>query len=341
MIKKYLDIVLKIIIVIVAFSLLTMLFMPKYIENNNDGRLTSEYYREKTGIDVIFVGASTITSGIAPMALYRDYGITAYSRANSSQVPAISLAMVEDAIKRNKPELVVLDVEFTYQPDDYNDEGSSRKSMDGMKWSKTKAKCIKAIMSPEEKFIDYVFPILRFHHRWNDLSLEDIKYLLYKPSVTQNGQILSYDVLEDSDVIQNPMMLDESVEITEKTLNYLQNIADICKDEGVQLMLIKTPIIAGNWNYAMENQISAFANRNDLIYINYSDYFDEIGLDVHTDYLDMQHLNYAGADRFTTYLGNDIINNYTVSDRRNDKKYSVVFDRKLAEYESKIERGND
>ena len=36
--KKTINIIIKIISVLLAFSLLTMLFMPKYIEKNTDGR---------------------------------------------------------------------------------------------------------------------------------------------------------------------------------------------------------------------------------------------------------------------------------------------------------------
>ena len=46
MIKKSFGIIIKVVSVIIAFQLLTLLFMPKYIEKNNDGRITAEYYRE-------------------------------------------------------------------------------------------------------------------------------------------------------------------------------------------------------------------------------------------------------------------------------------------------------
>ena len=49
-----------------------------------------------------------------------------------------------------------------------------------MKWSKSKIVAINASMTEEENFIEYVFPILRYHSRWNELVKEDFKICLIK-----------------------------------------------------------------------------------------------------------------------------------------------------------------
>lgn len=330
--KKAVNIIVKIISVLLAFSLLTMLFMPKYIEKNVDGRITAEYYREKTPIDIIFVGSSTVQAGLSPMTLYREYGLTAYDRSNSSQVIPVSYAVIMDAIKRNKPELVVLDIGFLYQADDYVDEGSSRKSMDSFKWSKYKSDCINAIMDSSESYTDYVFPILRFHSRWNDLSMEDLKYWIYKPSVTYNGQLLQFaDDGKNANV--NPYMLDESVGVTERTMAYLKMINNACDDNDVDLLLIKTPMIEGNFNNKIDQIVSDFAEQNGLNYVCSVDSYEEIGLDKNTDFSDGQHMNSLGAEKYSKYIGKYIIDNYSISDRSKDEKVKKIFDKKLQKYE--------
>ena len=42
------------------FLTLNLLFMPKYIEEDNDGRITAEFEREKLNNDVLFVGSSLV-----------------------------------------------------------------------------------------------------------------------------------------------------------------------------------------------------------------------------------------------------------------------------------------
>lgn len=333
--RKLFSIIAKIVCVIIAFSLLTMLFMPKYIEKNVDGRITAEYYREKTPIDVIFVGASTVQADISPMTLYREYGITAYDRSGPSQVVPISYAVIMDSIKRNKPELVVMDVGFIYQADDYVDEGASRKSLDSMRWSKYKSDCIKAVMGSTENYLDYVFPILRFHSRWNDLSLEDLKYWIYKPNVTYNGQVLQFsDEGKDEEI--NHYMLDSSVVASERTMTYLQMIVDACKENGVQLLFIKLPLIKGNWNEAINKQVTDLSIDNNINYYCLVESFDEAGLDTNTDFTDGQHMNSYGAEKISKLLGKYIKENYVVSDRKLDDRTRNIFDIKLEKYEDSM-----
>jgi len=328
---KTVKLIFRILAVLIAFCLLTMLFMPKYIEKNADGRITAEFYREKTNIDVIITGSSTVQAGVSPMVLYRDYGITAYDRSNSSQVMAISYAMIADAIKQNKPELVVCDVGFIYQPDDYVDEGASRKSLDALKWSKAKSDCIKAVMDPTENYLDYVFPILRFHSRWNDLSIEDFKYWIYKPDVTYNGQLLQFD--QESNIEINAHMLDEEYAASDRNMCYLQKIIDICRENDVQLMLMKLPHIQGNWSNKLDEQIINIADENGIIYKNFLDEYDSFGFEELAEFADGQHMNSLGAEKFTKVLGEYIIENYSISDRRNDPDISNAFDKKLEKYE--------
>jgi len=334
--KKWISLFVKIISVVLAFVLLNLLFMPKYIEENTDGRITAEYYREKTDIDVIFVGSSTVNAGISPMTMYREYGITSFDRSNPSQVMPISYAMIADSIKRNKPKLVVLDVGFLYQTDDYVDEGSSRKSMDSFKWSKIKSDCINNIMDETESFIDYVFPILRFHSRWNDLSSEDLKYWVYKPDVTYNGQLLHFE----NDGINkewNPYQLDPEIKATDRTMSYLEKTANLCADNDVELLLIKMPFVEGNWNDSIEAQIVEFSNAHSLNYVNYIESFSQIGLEMY-EFSDGQHMNSYGAEKFTKVLGKYIIDNYSVSSRTDDAKIKAVFDEKLEKYEEEMSK---
>lgn len=334
--RKAFGILIKVAAVIIAFVLLTLLFMPKYIQKNIDGRITPEFYREKTDVEIDFIGSSTVQAGISPMTLYREYGLISFDRSNSSQVMALSYYMAEDTIKRNKPKVIVFDVGFMYQNPDFVDEGASRKSLDGMKWSKSKSDAIKAMMDDSEHYIDYVFPILRFHSRWNDLSLEDLKYLIYKPTVTHNGQLLKF-MSRGNQYDYNPYMLEEGTLVCEENMVYLKKMADLCKLNDVKLMLIKMPFIEGNWCSSINNQIEQFAIDNGLTYKCFIDDFDSIGLVKDTDFSDSQHMNVYGAEKFTKVLGEYIIENCDVTNKSSDSKYANIYDKKLERYEYAID----
>ena len=54
-------------------------------------------------------------------------------------------------------------------------EAYNRMSIDGMEWSMSKVNNIKASMMEDENFIDYVFPLLRYHGRWAELTKDDFR----------------------------------------------------------------------------------------------------------------------------------------------------------------------
>ena len=85
--KKYfvtsVKIILKIVLMILLVVTLNRVFLPKYINENRDGRITQEYYPVSKDIDVIFAGSSTVHSAIDPRVLKDEQGISAYLRANA------------------------------------------------------------------------------------------------------------------------------------------------------------------------------------------------------------------------------------------------------------------
>ena len=59
-------------------------------------------------------------------------------------------------------------------------EAYNRMSIDGIPLSMTKINLAKASMLPEEDLITYIFPLLRYHSRWNELTKEDFEYWFKK-----------------------------------------------------------------------------------------------------------------------------------------------------------------
>ena len=335
--KKCIKLIVYILISLLLFSFVNLLFMPKYIEENIDGRITNEFYREKLPCDVIFVGSSTVQAGLSPISLWETYGITSFDRSNSSQTIAISYYTVKETIKINKPKLVVLDVGFLNKEADYYEEPSVRKTADYMKWSKAKYQLIKA-SEPEfdgKKLMDYMFPILRYHSRWSDLKAEDLKYAIYKPSVTYNGQLLRFDTSIPEDAIFEDTAFDEGL-INDINMYYLQMLMDTCMEENVDLMLLRLPRFYSTFSNGCNNQIIDFCKNNNIIYKDLQSEVQTIGLS-NGDYLDDQHLNAYGAEKVTIYLGEYLKNTYNLENHSSDDKYIKFYQKKSERYRKALE----
>ena len=328
-IKKTAIIILKIVLILFLFVTLERIMMPKYIDENEDGRITQEYYDFAKYSDVVFAGSSIVFSGVDPQVMWEKDGISSYVRGNASQTMWISYYMIEDAIKCHKPELVCLDTTFIKYGDDFVEEPSTRKSLDGMKLSPSKIKCAEASMGEDEKLAEYVVPLFRFHSRWKELSWDDVKYAWYLKPVTMNGFIRDDEVgpAETEDLTYAG---DPAQRISPKNVEYLRKSIELCRNSGVQLLLFKTPSLSGNWSDNLDEQIKEIADEYGVTYINFDRYSKDIGIDYKQDTPDMgSHLNYTGAVKFSEYLGDYINANYTVSDRRDNEKYVRKWNKRL------------
>ena len=167
-------------ILILALYLLQRLLMPKYMGDVVEGAMIQEYYDENKDHDVVFVGDCELYENISPEVLWEEYGINSYIRGSAQQLIWQSYYLMEETLSYEKPDVLVFNV-LSMQYNEPQRETYNRMTLDGMRWSPSKVKSILASMTEEEHFIEYVFPILRYHTRWNELTEDDITYFWDRP----------------------------------------------------------------------------------------------------------------------------------------------------------------
>ena len=327
-------------------TILNRVFLPKYVEENQDGRITQDYYLEKLPTDILFVGSSTVYSGISPVIIWKEQGFTSYDRSNASQPMWTSYYLIEDALSRigkKKPQLIVLDVGFIKYDDEFAEEPSNRKAIDGMRASPAKYRCALAAMGENERLIEYIFPILRFHTRWKELSLSDFKYAFSEVQTNHNGYIMNFIRTETLPERSGGRYLEkDSAEtlITPRNTEYLRRIIELCKRKDVELFLMKTPSYSDNWSYSYDDQIREIAGEYGIDYVNFDDQSEAMGIDYLTDSPDEgSHLNLWGAEKFSVYLADYIKEHYSIDSHSKDDAYRKVWEEKVSRYEEEKEQG--
>lgn len=338
-IKKWIKICIKIAVVVLAVMFLNRLFMPKYVSENQDGRVSEEFYQEKLPVDVIFTGSSTVYNDVSTITLWQEFGITSFVRANASQTMWQSYYLLEDSLSVQTPELAVLDVSFMKYADEFAEEPSNRKIMDGMRFSKSKLDCIRASMYEGEHLVEYLLPIFRFHDRWRELTAEDFIYCFAETQVTYNGYLPSFEV-QPADKGPWEQGGKDSYEFGRKSVEYLERAIKLCQENDVQVLLIKTPCYRSDWYPQYDENVGEIAAKYGVNYINFENRIADIGLDftIHTND-GGGHLNAVGAELFTGYLGSILREEYALSDHRQDPAYASVWEQKTARYEKEKEAG--
>lgn len=317
-------------VVLGSLWLLQRLLMPKYMGDIVEGALISEYYKETTDHDVIFVGDCEVYENFSPVTMWEDYGITSYIRGSAQQLIWQSYYLLEETLEYEKPKAVVFNV-LSMKYDTPQKEAYNRMTLDGMKWSKSKVDDIRASMMEDEEFADYVFPILRYHSRWQELTSDDFKYLFTRRPVSQSGYYMRIDV-KPAQTFPKPKKL-ANYEFGENSWKYLEKMRKLCEEKGIQLILVKAPSLYPAWYDEWEDQIEEYAKTYELPYYNFLDLTDEVGIDFTKDTYDGGlHLNLSGAEKMGAYFGKILREEFQVPDRRNDEKIASVWAEKCAAY---------
>ena len=205
-------------------------------------------------------------------------------------------------------------------------------TLEGMKWSMSKVKSIQASMTEDEHFLDYVFPILRYHSRWSELTTDDVKYMFKTEKVSHNGYYMRVDVKPAENVPDGKILA--NYQFGDNAYAYLDKITQLCKDNDIQLILIKAPSLYPYWYDEWEQQMEDYAQQNDLMYINFLELIEETGLDFSTDTYDGGlHLNLSGAEKITRYFGQILREEAGLSDRRDEQDLVLRWQEKQEFYE--------
>lgn len=335
-IKKVLVFLFSAAAVVVVLYLLQRLLMPKYMSGVVEGAMVAEYYDEKKDHDVIFIGDCELYENISPQVLWDEYGINSYIRGTAQQLIWQSYYLMEETLRYEKPDVIVFNI-LSMKYDQPQKETYNRMTLDGMKWSSSKIGSIRASMTEEEHFIDYVFPILRFHSRWSELGSEDLKYFWNRDKVTHNGYYMRVDALPAEDIPEGRVLAD--YQFGENAYHYLDKMVALCEENDVELVLVKAPSLVPYWYDEWEVQIEDYARAHGLKYYNFLEVQDEIGLDWQTDTYDAGlHLNLSGAEKMAKYFGRILAGECGVKDRRNEPELAADWDRKREAYEAEIER---
>lgn len=327
--------VLSVLAVLLAFVLLlclmTRLFTPKYATDLVEGSMISQYYGEAGDHDVIFIGDCEVYSNFSPMEMYRQQGITAYVRGTSQQLIWQSYYILKETLKYETPKAVVYNVNAMRHPEPIKEE-FNRLTIDEMRWSAEKVGIIRASMMEEETFASYVFPILRYHSRFQHLTREDIDYLFRDKDNTFNGYLMKKEVLPVEKLpAKRPL---KSYEFSDTCYDYLEKMTRLCQDNGVELILIKAPSLYPYWYEEHDAQMQDFADKWGLAYYDLTKQIETIGLDFSQDTYDAGlHLNLSGATKLSGYFAELLVKEHGLQDRRAETAIAAVYDEKLRLYD--------
>lgn len=309
-----------------------LLLRPKYMGDVTEGALTAEYYKAYGDHDVLFVGDCEVYENFSTVQLWREFGINSFIRGGAQQLVWQSYYLLEDALRYETPDVVVFNV-LSLMYNEPQNEAYNRMALDGMRWSPTKWNAIRASMCEDESMVEYIFPILRYHSRWNELTSEDFRYWFKKDIISYNGYYLRTEILPAGAMPPARPLADDK--FGDKAMEYLNKMASLCKEKGIRLVLIKSPSLYPHWYEEWDAQMVQFAQENGIDYINMLEIAEsQVGIDYSLDTYDGGlHMNVTGAEKCSSYLGRFLVEKYGLTDHRSDEKMRAYWDEVGARYD--------
>ncbi len=295
--------------------------MPKYILKNNIWPTTSSYNQfyemEKNTVDVFFLGSSVTVNAFSPQEIYNDYGIRSYNLGSEQQSIFLSYYWLKEALRFQSPQVVVLDTRFLFQIHPGSKintyEGLIRKCMDSMKWSSVKREAVSDIckIDKSQNEESYYLRNIRFHTRWSDLTEYD-----FVSDESKYSELKGFSPIETYGTGEYPTFesngnTESRQEIPDVMKTYMDKTVKLCKDEGIELVLISQPNNPMNDSY--NNTLTEYAEENDLDYYNMCSTEIYESLDIKSPKENAaDHANLWGAIKMSKYIGELLRDEYDV-----------------------------
>jgi hypothetical protein len=298
--------------------------------------------------------------------MYEQNGIVGYNLSTTGQPLSITYYLLKEAFKMQSPKLVVLDVSILFSENKAEDY-KYRYVLDSTPLSINKLDLAKEYAYDDgmeekeinQRYMSVLFPIYYYHTRWNELSINDfvisddnytfggyhidtrignsgidVNYMNYTAmSMYEDREFYEKEIIDDEENKLRWESLLYSPTINDTNTRYLNDIRELCIENGADILLVKYPTVSipnwysSAWTSIRSDYMHGFAEENGYEFLDLL-YDIDIGIDITNDFVDGgAHLNYLGARKISSYLANYISDVYGIQPKDN-----AIYDKRMPEY---------
>ena len=325
--KRYLPRALKLMCFLLAL-LLTVALLQEYVlchADHNRERIKGFYAEDKDSLDVVILGASEVYSDYAPGYAYARDGVTGYLFATQANSILNYKSQLKNILSRQKPSLIVIELNGALYGDEeeVTKEANFRNYTDNVPLDGVKLEWI--AQNTRENQLEYVFPIIKYHGMWDDLSAD----MKYRKTIVQD-QFRGYNylkgILNETGVFQStqrsmnsalPDSANSKKPLTEIEEQGLRDLLEYCRSEELDnVVFARFPHIVVKRTfsrYERSNTVGDIVAEYGYDYLNLERDIALTGLDEETDFYNLDHLNVYGQQKFTAYLTDYLKEHYQLT----------------------------
>lgn len=299
----------------------------------DEGVWESFYGEQEDSIDVMYYGSSASARFFNNVYAYHETGIASYQFGIASTPSVLTKGLIEYSRKTQHPKLYIIEVRpFTKTSGKLREE-FVRRVVDTMRFTDTgrvplykdALRYMEEYLDPEDyddSLEDYVFPLITYHERITDGSLAQDELLLKRSTNPYKGFALSNSSLSRV-TKKTPEYSTGKAKLTSYQKDVLQETLDYCKTLDGDVLFVASPFIATEERSELVNSVCSYVEDEgfDCLNFNTDKMAEELGIDFDTDFYNVNHTNYLGAEKYTKWLSAYLVKNYGLEDHRGQSEY--------------------
>ena len=266
------------------------------------------YNEEENQFEVMFFGPSHAYAAFSPLEIWDEIGVKSYVFATQQQPLWATYTYMKEAFQTQSPALVVVECRMAFGDKEYYNEkdtiGVTYSYMDDIPLSWNKVKLALESAPDLEGRVSTLFNFMMYHNRWNQLSKADFTF--HRDQIRDPWK--GFVMLPPQETPRARPAIEEvgnATPLLEKNQYWLEQIIQLCREEGVELWLVKSPSNLELEEKAMLNTVKATAAKYSVPFHDFNEDYSAIGLSK-TMFYDEHHLDALGASRFSRYFADTL-----------------------------------
>jgi hypothetical protein len=264
-------------------------------------------------LNVFLTGTSRIHANLNPVVFFMQDQLFAFDGSGSDMDLKTTRFYIQQMYKSQNPGLVVIDGAKLGMSDNTLSR-IQQQNISIMPFGIPKLQAISASIEPAD-WGSIIHPVLFHHGRWPKVKRADFSpkkydsaamknvFLGYRASTQQaKGKLPTESLRFDADAYRRNYRL-------------LDDIVDLCRERNSQVLILLAPCREGSYE-SLSARLKTDLKRDypistvRFLDANTREVFSAAGIDLQQDFSDNRHMNYKGAEKFSRWFGNFLMNTY-------------------------------
>lgn len=309
--------------VLALAAALWVLSVPFTVDTPTSKRIVQGALNQpEDSLQAVYIGNSGVYRFWQPAVAWDSDGIAVMNLATASMPGVATQYLMEETLKSQDVDMFIVDLR-AYTDSELN-EANLHNIIDFLPLDFTRLRlvtrlCLYQRYWPYEA-LEYYFPVLRFHARWNELESEDFR--LVEDDGTK-GSYYADGFLRNVQDEQDRFAVSETrTQPQKRAVRAFEQLMDWCEENDVTVLFVAAPLLEHTNQKERLNWFADMARERGFGVVNFNEraVYDDVGLEL-SDFMDNTHTNVFGSIKFTHYLANYLVENYGLADLRGTQGY--------------------